>query len=173
MKDEIEILEKLEKIDKNTTATLATLTAERDTAQVAASMSDEKLEKRKEQNRESQKSYKAVGFKARKEVYKIYEIFAKEEMGASSLSAFLKAHAALLFENRDFQTLFKEFQILQKNDQKHQQVSFFTPQNTFEELEKMAENEGFTLGQLTQNVMLQLFKDKELRFQVVSKINLN
>jgi len=34
----------------------------------------------------------------------------------------------------------------------------------------MAENEGFTIGQLTHNVMLELTKNKELRQKIITVI---
>lgn len=168
-----EILNKLEKIDKNTTQTLQVLSKESEELKTKKIEFDEKIEKRKEQNRESQKKFKTIGFKGREEVYFEYEKFAKEEMGSSSLSAFLKSFSTLLFENRDFQKLFKEFQILQKNDEKHHQVSFFSPKSEFDKLEKMAADEGFTLANLTKQVMFQLLLNKELRDQVISKIKLD
>lgn len=165
-----EILKKLEKIDKNTTATLLAVIAERDAAANVTDGLQEKEEQRKEQLKKAQKSFKTIGFKAHAQVFDAYEIYAKKEMGASSLSAFMREYSILLLENRDFQALFKEFQILQKNDDEHHQVSFFAPNSQFKELEKMAENEGFTIGQLTHNVMLELTKNKELRQKIITVI---
>lgn len=165
-----EILNKLEKIDKNTSKTLQVLSREKEEVEVEKVKLNEKLEKRREQNREYQKNWKKISFSTHEEVYFEYERFAKEEMGSSSLSAFLKSYSTLLFENRDFQKLFREFQILQKNDEKHQQVGFFTPQTQFNKLEKMAEDEGFTVGQLTQKVMLLLLSDEDLKKTIVTQI---
>lgn len=167
------IIEKLEKIDKNTMKTLMVLSSERDESQAHLSELDAAEGTRKEQLKEAQKKFKTIGFKARAEIFEGFETFAKDEMGASSLSAFIREYSMFLFENRSFQNIFKEFQILQKNDEKQQQISFFTPQYKFEELENMADDEGFTICQLTQKVMLRLLKDKELRTQIISKIHLD
>ena len=170
---ENEILNKLEKIDKNTTQTLNELLKEKETLSETLGVLEDESEKRKEQLREAQKKFKTVGFKAREEIYESYESYAKEEMGASSLSAFLREYTTLLFESRDFQKVFNEFQILQKNDEKHQQVGFFVPQTQYGELDEMAENEGFTLGNLTKMIMTQLLLDKTLRNQIISKIRVD
>lgn len=173
MKERDEILEKLEKIDKNTVATLAALSAERDTVTEVADKLLLKEEKRKKQLREAQKSFKMIGFKAREEVYTAYETFAKKEMGVSSLSAFMREYTTLLIENNNFQSIFKEFQILQKNDEKHSQISFFVRKQEFDELNKIIENEGFTISQFTQSIIYELMKNKELRDKIVSNIRTN
>ena len=167
---EKEIIEKLNKIDVNTTATLAKLSMEKEEMAGELNEFSEKEENRKEQLKEAQKKFKTIGFKAREEVYEKYEEFAKEEMGMSSLSAFMREYSMLLIENRDFQAIFKEFQILQKNDEEHSQISFFATQTQVDELEEIADNAGYTIGQLTKSLMLELVKNETIREELITKI---
>jgi len=59
---------------------------------------------------------------------------------------------------------------LQKNDEEHSQISFFATQTQVDELEEIAEEEGFTIGQFTKSVMLTLTKNKKIREELITKI---
>ncbi|MEA3450607.1 MAG: hypothetical protein U9Q83_01745 [Bacteroidota bacterium] len=166
-----DIQKQLNKIEKNTEATLHAMQTKNEDLVDNSNQLEEKEEKRKEQNRESQKKYKTIGFKAREEIFDTFDTFAKEEMGMSSVSAMCRQYFTLLFENREFQTQFKEFQILQKNDEKHKQISFFLKETEYKKYEENAEENAYTLSSFTQKAMFEIMSDNNLKNEIINLIN--